>query len=217
MKLVFLILFSLFIVFPNVSQSQSVQIPGTALKQFKASGLEVPIYQEILLSEPKGVLVKFSGVGIRKKSVVLVSVNVYAAQSYFQKPPTFNSEASSMDSLKNAGSRVMRLTFLRDVGADKIKASFSEALEKNGIDLSTKEMKSFLEKFNFDIKEKETLSFIGLPNAGAGDTLKVEGIGNSFSVTGADLVGKFWSIWYGIPADGGLEDLKAELTGKSQN
>jgi hypothetical protein len=67
-----------------------------------------------------------------------------------------------------------------------------------------------MSKMTFDVKSGESLTLIG---TGSGDQEEAtwELPGGTISEKGAGAASLFWKSWFGKPADGGLEDLKADL------
>lgn len=161
---------------------------------------------------PKLVL---TGAGVRKKKIVLVKVSVYAAASYLDSSVKLNQQ-NPMESMRKAKAKALHLTFLRDIDSEKIRSSFGDALKKNNVDLENPAIKKALAVLDFDVKEGQTLSLVGYKKNETTDALVFETPGGPVTLEGPDVSSLFWQIWFGIPEDSGLENLKAELVGQGE-
>ena len=73
-------------------------------------------------------------------------------------------------------------------------------------------MASLLSQITFDVKKGQTITFAGYQNADGTQGVTYELQGKTFQAKGKGLADDFWSIWFGKPADGGLERLKKALS-----
>ena len=168
---------------------------------------------------------EFVSAGIRKKKVVVFNAKVYVAQlfvdskSKFLKLPAGADVAKDQTSLNAIGtlSKVaLRLEFLRELSAEKIVNSFDEALKANNLSpQSDPGLGKILDavKRNGNVSSGDAISIVGI-NGTDKDRLLIENDrGVSATIEGdAKLVDHFFSIWFGVPADGGLRELKEDLT-----
>jgi len=150
------------------------------------------------------------GAGLRKKKVVFVNVSVYVAAHYVGLPADWN-PAQAAASLKKQPHRQMTLTFLRDVGADKIKDAFSDSLTANGHDPARADLAAALKALAADVKEGGQISFVGSTEPGKPQRVWITGSTGRAEVAGATVVDDLWSMWFGKPVDGGIEQLQTEL------
>lgn len=151
-----------------------------------------------------GVSLCWKGGGLRKKKVLIASVKVYELQSY---GPCGTKQFPQVLSLK----------FLRDIDREKIRSSFKEALDKNGV-ATTKAspLGDLLAQWNTDMKEHETLWLVAYETK-AGQWVELDAGKGGIRAEGPTVANDLWKIWYGKPADSGLEELRSHLlseTGK---
>ncbi len=159
---------------------------------------------------PDGVPVTLVGFGLRKKKVVLVKVSVYVAAHYVGQPQDWRSDDAAA-SLKRQSKRFLTLTFLRDVGGDKIKGAFADSLESNGLDPKRDDIAKVLTALTTDMKEGSRMTFLGLTDPGKPQKLIVSGAQGPVEISGATVVDDIWKMWFGKPADGGIEELQDQL------
>lgn len=170
---------------------------GTPLKIVHASGIDVPVYAHVATDKMK---LNLTGHGIREKTILIASVNVYYAASYMDQKQ-----------LEKSKTRALVLTFLRDLNSDKIRSSFTDALKENEVDVETEAMQKLFAMMAFDVKKGSQVRFIGTLGD-ASDTLLIELPGQTIKTEGPKLAENFWKIWFGKPADSGLKDLKELLS-----
>jgi len=207
------LLFSLLV---GLSAHASIlEFQGTPLKKFEESGVQVPYYPEAVLKLPGvtpegGAKLQSTGAGLREKKIVFVNVNVYLATSYMDGPAKLAEEP--LETLKKAKFRAIQLTLLRDLDASKIRDAFKDSLESNSVDPKSPGMSALLAQISFDVKKGDTITFAGYQNADGSQGVTYEAQGKTSKASGKGLADDFWSIWFGKPADGGLERLKKALT-----
>jgi hypothetical protein len=159
------------------------------------------------------------GKGTRTKKVFLFNVDVYECQFLVSDKPAFQSDlgkkVNPLDAVAKMDKAELRLKFLRNVSAAKIKDSFLDALEANKVNPKSANMAAFLKKIedapSFD--EGKTVTLGADFKAGTLRFVDTKGIETLMQV-GAQDVRNVFSIWLGNPADGGLETLKSALLGK---
>lgn len=155
---------------------------------------------------------RLTGEGVRKKKIVLVKVDVYRAASYLDAAVKMDPQ-KPMESIRRAKAKALHLTFLRDLGAAKIRSSFRDALKRNQVDPESPVMRKALATLDFDVKEGQTLSLVGYKKDEKTDVLVFETPKGPVSLEGPDAASQFWLIWFGEPEDSGLENLKKDLVG----
>lgn len=187
----------LFFFISSLVFASDLSFPTKPINTVTASGVEIPIFSSALYA-PNTKLV-LTGQGVREKSILIASVNVYHAASYLDQR-----------SLEKSKVRLLSLTFLRDLASEKIRSSFSDALRENGIALDTPEMQSLFQLMTFDVKKGSKVNFIGLRGEKS-ETILFELPDKTLKAEGPSIVQDFWKIWFGKPADSGLKDLKEQL------
>jgi len=189
---------------------------GSALAALiEPAGNEVTKVEEVSIREQvkSGLFptaLKLTGAGKRVKKIVLIKVDVYAAAHYID-PVAKLSAADPLTGIREAKAKALHLTFLRDVDAEKIRNSFSDALKENKVDLESPMMKLAFSKLTFDMKKGQSVSLLGLKKEGDREVLHFESPAGSFQIEGPGAASEFWKIWFGEPEDSGLEKLKAAL------
>jgi hypothetical protein len=132
-----------------------------------------------------------TGDSIRKKSLVLGSVDVYAIGHDMKELPATKSKQAVIDI--DTGKR-FTWQMKRDVSAEKIQTALREAYAKNGYNDGAK-ISQFLGVFNAELKDKQFV-VITYDSDKKTTTLQVQG-GGSASVAGVDFMKATWSIWFG--------------------
>jgi hypothetical protein len=110
----------------------------------------------------KGTKLHLNGVGIRKASVLVVKIKVYAAGLYLEKKSSDPHQILSSNQIKQ-----VNMHFLRDVPAKKISNAWTEGFENNCTSRCN-EMKPALDKLNAamtDMKSGNVLSLTFLPDS----------------------------------------------------
>lgn len=155
------------------------------------------------------------GSGLRQKRVLLSDVNVYVTQVFADSTEKFvREEAKALASMEQMSTVAIRMTFLRTVEAEKVQASFKEALIVNDIDISKADVVQFLSivENGGEAKKGGSLTILLERNAGQEMVTYEDTEGHTGIVQGqAGLVQSLLSIWFGVPADSGLKKLKGQL------
>lgn len=156
------------------------------------------------------------GAGLRTKKVVFVKVKVYVGQLYVASPEIFKKyEAEALGSLKDQRAVAIQLHFLRDVDAENVQKSFSEALKANGVDVTQSSTKQFLEAVakGGEANKAKSLSILGLRFKDGREGIFYESTnGKTYEIKGdAGFIERIFSIWLGKPADEGVADLRREI------
>lgn len=148
-------------------------------------------FAKCLLEQPKTYEgLELTSTGIREKKILFASVDVYQIGLY-----------GKHDGFPKA----LMLTLLRNVDAAKIKESFQESLGKNDVKVEGA-LTEFFAMFR-DLKKGTVAAFVAT-NA---DTLELILPEGKKKWTEPGLSEKFMKIWFGIPADGKMEELKQKL------
>ena len=144
-----------------------------------------------------------NGMGLREKGWF----DVYVGSLYLASPSSAAEEVVA----GNGPSRVS-LTFVRDVGADKIIGGWNDGFAANNDDATMAAIAERKETFNGffgDIGEGEAMVFDMVPGEGTTVTIAGEEKG---TIEGDDFARALRSIWFGPnPPD---EDLKEGMLGK---
>jgi hypothetical protein len=153
----------------------------------------------------EGSTLTLNGLGLRQATAF--KVNVYVAALYVAK-----TSADPKALLGGNTPSELILQFVRNVGADDLRKSWSEGFEKNARDQlpALKERIAMLNGWMADVKTGERLTFIHKPGAG----LQVDVNGSvKGTVKGDDFAKAFLSIWLG--ADPPNPEIKTGLLGGS--
>lgn len=156
------------------------------------------------------------GSGLRSKKVLLVNVKVYTGQLFVSDLSKFKKNSSeALNSLSESGPVAFRLSFHRDVDAEKVQNSFKDALVVNKVDLKKTEIQSFLMavKNGGEAKEGKHLTIFGSKKSDGNETLTYEDANQKSTAIngGPGLIKDVFAIWLGTPVDDGIEKLKAEI------
>ena len=158
---------------------------------------------------------KFQTAGLRQKKVAVFWASVYVAQVFSNSKLDFTSIAALRESIMKGMPMVLTLTFLRDVDAKKVMDGFKDNFKENDVKVDTTPYNKFLEAVQKtgEVKDKQTYFF-----SFAQDKEKMS---LAFSIDGKEIytladgdaktTESFLKLWFGKPADSGLEKLQAEL------
>ncbi len=152
------------------------------------------------------------GAGLRNKKVVFVNVQVYVGQLFVADTASF-SKASPVDSIKGQSAAAMQMTFLRDVDANKIHASFEDSFKANDIDTKDSAISQLLSavKAGGDIKNGQSITLASFKKDKVERILLETPNGKITEISGEGLIGKVFSLWFGKAADGGVEEMKKSI------
>jgi Chalcone isomerase-like len=155
-----------------------------------------------------------SGAGVRVKTVTFLKIkaDVYLAESFVDSPLKGTRE-ERLKQVEGAKRKAISLTMLRGLSADTIKEGFQQVLSFNGVPLENGPLKEALDQVTGDMPEKSKVTIVGTTSPTDGQVLTVEIPGKTFTVKGETIVSDFWKIWFGRPADEGLEALQTDLLG----
>jgi len=160
--------------------------------------------------------------GLRKKKVAVFWAKVYVGQIFAApglKPPTTLAEAR--ETLMKQPIVAISMTFLRDVGASRVKDGFEDSLEANGMDPNSEELKplfTIVEKGG-DAKDTLPITLVMERRKDGTEWLHYENAKGEIQSTGfkPGVISKLLSIWVGKPADSGMERLQNQFIGKSDD
>lgn len=177
------------------------------------SGRTVTVYEEATLPSGKGkAQLKLTGAGLRKKTIAIMDVNVYAAAHYLDSGLKINA-SNPLESIEAANHKVLQLTFFRSLTAKEIGKALKVALEKNRVDLNLPHLKKFFGQFEFSVSPGETMTLIGKKLANGEEELTLEAPGKVIQGKGPKMATDVWKGYFGVAADSGLEILKKKLAG----
>ena len=156
------------------------------------------------------------GSGLRQKKVIFVHVKVYVAELFAAAGTNFvRTESEALNSLDQANTSAIRLTFLRSVDAEKVEGSFKEALSANKVDIKDPAIESFLKAVHAsgEAHEGKSLLLAIQKNSDGSETLVFEDTNEKVEkINGTKGLGKnILSIWLGQSVDDGIAKLKESL------
>ena len=157
------------------------------------------------------VLLRRVASGLRYKKIAFITANVYVGQFFSGAKVDQTSLVSLKDSLLKNPPTVLTMTFLRDVGAEKLSNGFKETLGENNIKADQEPFNRFLEavKTAGEMKEGESYDMV----FGSGLFLfSAHGI-EYFRLDNAspEVMNSFMMIWLGKAPDSGLESLQKDF------
>ncbi len=141
-----------------------------------------------------------TGDGVRTKSLIIGSVDVYAIGHDMKQLPATKSKQAVID--LDTGKR-FTWQMKRSVSAEKIQNALREAYAKNGYRDDAK-IGQFLGVFTAELKEQQFVT-ITYDADKKTTTLQVQG-GGTTSVAGLDFMKATWSIWFGKIDQSSLSD-----------
>ena len=196
-----------------------LEFSGISDQRLDTSDFKLAIYPTAVVNIPEvtpegGIPVYLTGAGLREKSIVLFSVDVYYATSYLNQKVKLN-EKQPMDQIRKSSVRAIQLTLLRDLSGEKIRDSFKDALEENGISVETPGFKKLFEQIDGEVKERTTVTIVGYTKKDGSQGILYSLPSKTVQVEEDGIADKFWLVWFGKPADSGLEKLKQGLMGKT--
>lgn len=154
--------------------------------------------------------------GLRQKQVAVVNVKVYVLTvlssdaSAYQK----SSIGAALTSLDGMQANALRLDFVYAVSASTVESSFADAFSANNVDTSRPAIQNFLSAVSSGGAAASgkalTIAFDEKNN----QILYQDNSGNVTTVAGdSTLLNDVLAIWFGVPADSGLQTLQTALLG----
>lgn len=148
-----------------------------------------------------------TGEGIRQKAVAFLTFDVYRISHYTSAVPAGDDLKEGL--INSTGDKRFELEFMRDVEADKIKDSLTEAYGACGF-LDRDKVGRLLAVFKSDFKKGDK---VGIAYSAGKTTFTAEG--SSLSMDGDEIMRATWCIWLGK----GIKDqpkLKDELVKRAK-
>ncbi len=182
------------------------------------SGTEAKVAGVKVLSDAKAKLpagevpLKLSGAGIRTKTKLLLTFNVYVASSYVTDVQALRRAATPVEGVRQQNVKVLKLDMLRALSAAEIRQSFEEALELNGVNIDAAEIQDIFAQWKSAVKTGDSITMIGFEEAKE-DKIVIEVGGKTINSKGKDISFDFWKIWFG-KGDDGITSLQKLLVGK---
>ncbi len=184
---------------------------------------EVKLAEEATVQvDGKTTTLKPYAAGIRKKKVALFWANVYVAQIFstpgLKTPPATVAEGAQ--TLADQPVVAVTLTFVRDVDTKKLISGFEDSLQKNDIDPADPTVKPLLDMVakGGDVKEKSTTTIVFEQKKDGAEAIRFEN--SKGEVQSADFAAgtrkKVMLMWFGKPADSGMERLQKQFLGKAE-
>jgi len=183
-------------------------VSANIVRSFEFGGSTIRLDPETSLNletwgGPKKIQLSLAGSGRRVKHILFISADVYVAGSYVEKGEDVGTSPTKM----------MRLQFVRDLSESQISSAFQDALKENGLEVDVPPLSTVLRQMKFTLRKGDTVDVVAFANGRGSDTLLIRSPDRAISAEGVELGNAFWKVWYGKPADGGMEDLKKELMG----
>lgn len=159
---------------------------------------------------------KLFGAALRKKTIVVVPVDVYVVQIYGNDPSkiarTNDGILASIDSQQTVAAT---LTFRRDVDAEQIQTAFQDGFDTNGIDQTSNQIATLLDAaLKSEVaKNGKVMTFVGEKLADGTTAVTFEGTqGNPVTIHGdKNFIRQTIALWLGVPGDNGLEAMKKDI------
>lgn len=188
-------------IIPGTQEIEGVKIAGSAIY---AKGAQKTILKSV-------------SSGLRIKKVAFIKVKVYVAEWMIAENATWQ---KSIQEMKPLSPVAMRLTFLREVDAEKIESGFRDGLRANKISLDEPAIKAFLKAVveGGSLKKGQAMTLLGRAEADGSEILVFEsGAAVISEIKGpSGFLKQVYSIWFGETTESTLADLKTMLLGKDQ-
>ena len=169
----------------------------------------------------QGVKLFTVGYGVRTKTIF--NVAVYAGHLLVSDTTKFvRTDTGALASLDGIDTVALHMDFVTHRStADKMVEAYTEGLEKNGQNPQSPALKALLAavKECGDAIDGKSITIVGIRRAGK-ESIIYENAGKSFERTisgDPGFIKSVFSIWLGIPADGGLKTLKKDLISGKQS
>jgi hypothetical protein len=157
-----------------------------------------------------------AGAGLRTKDVLITTVKVYVAQLLTNNPARFvRNPEGALKSFEDVDTVAMRLTFLRNVPADKVQVSFRDSLMVNQVNLKDPAIQTLLNAVTAggDAQNGKSMTFLLHKKSDGSESLYFEDTNDKITVIeGAKgLSQSLMSIWFGKMTDKGLTKLRDQI------
>lgn len=193
-----------------------LEFTGNPVNTISAEGVQVPVYRQATLTVPGNPEFQkrpmyLTGAGKYVKPVAFIGVNVYIATSYVDNQSGINA-ADPMGSIKNSKAKVIQMTVLRGLSASQIHAAYEDSLAANDVNLEEPSIAEAMSKVNFGLNKGDVSTLIGITNANGMQSTTLEApAGHGSSTDGPEIADTFWKVWFGVPSDSGMGNLKKAL------
>lgn len=182
---------------------------AAALLSFPAAAREVEGVQVPDSVSVGGQTLALNGVGIRKKKVAFVKVDVYVGALYVQQR---SQDAEAI--VKADAPKQVTMTFLRDVDRARIMEAFKDGFESNSratLAQVTPGLDEVAKAVGGEVKKGQALVVAYVPGQGT----TVTGPGGKVTVPGEAFAEAMFRNWLGPkPTDDGIEALKKSMLGQ---
>lgn len=185
-----------------------VEFSGPAIK---VSGVDVLADAKVRLAAGDSQL-KLSGSGIRQKTKLFLTFDVYVASSYVSDVQVLRRAATPLEGIRQQKLKVLRLNMLRALSAAEIRQSFEEALITNGVDVDAEAIQNIFNQWSSAVKAGDAITMIGYEEKGE-DKIAIEVAGKTITSVAKDISYDFYKIWFG-KGDAGMMTLQKQLVGK---
>jgi hypothetical protein len=180
--------------------------PKTTLS---ASGIEVPVYARAIMPTEAGpVDLHLTGAGLLRSKVGPLKVSVYIATSYTNLVEGLDAE-DPMTSIAEAHTRVLQLNLVRKLTGEQIRDAFRKSLIVNGVDPAEPAIDVIMKSLE-DMPQGEVITLYG-QDLSDKQRVTIETSKKSVVSEGLHIVYDIWSMWFGVPMDEYVAELKRLL------
>lgn len=156
------------------------------------------------------------GAGLRAKKVAFFTPKVYVGELLVSEPSKLPRQpAEALQALPQQKAVVMRLTFLRDVSAEKVEGALRDGFSLNKVNVASAPIKAILAAVlaGGEVKEGKSILFVGEFLPGGKEVVSFENAAEKLtSIDGeSGSVRSLFSAWLGEAPDSGLEKFRGEL------
>ena len=189
---------------------------GTPARTIDVSGLSIPVFAEAFpkpaggASQERGLVL--SGAGIRKKAILFLDINAYAAAAYFEPGTHFAVDRDPMEAVTKSSMKAIQLTFVRGVSKGQVLDSFTKSLKANGADMESSLVKNAVRDLSYDMPLGSQMTLLASRQENGSETLWFETPQGITHSDGPGVSDTFFKIWFGAASDGGMGELKKMLT-----
>lgn len=156
-----------------------------------------------------------SGAGIRQKTKVFLTFNVYSVSSYVEDVATLRRAKSPLEGARAQKVKALKLTMLRNLSAAELRTAFEEALLANGVDLNAEHVQGVFAQWQSGMTRGQSATLVGYEKANGDEMLQIEIPTKTITVEGKSAANDFWKIWFG-EGDEHIKALQKQLVGKDE-
>ncbi|MBI3295618.1 MAG: chalcone isomerase family protein [Deltaproteobacteria bacterium] len=195
----------------GASEIKSLNLVGSP-QMIPLNGYSIPVYPGLTVGTTEtDYSLTLTGYGVMKKTVLIVTVDVYLAASYVTESQ-FPIHSDPLGRLESAPVKALQMTLVRDVSGDQLKAALADALSLNGSDPNDPKFVSLFSPLSNGLKAGDTTLTISYTKGGI-DTVLSLTTSQSQAVQGSGLGMDIWKIWFGATDDDNSTALKNALIG----